>query len=150
MDKSDKKYKVETIQKDKDGNRAEWCYQQGALVGAEWFTAKGNWTGTPTLSDIVQDAVSKFTGSKDNHKITEQTNAKGVGYSIGLDHQWRVTCAVVKGECGNPVLVAHVFDSNHNSGAAQTKQYTCVIGARNTDDHGQKINPPQYKIQEAK
>ena len=100
------------------------------------------------MSDIVQNAVSKFTGSKDNHKITPQE--KGAGYSIGLDQNWRVTCAVVKGECGNPVLVAHVFDSTHKSGTAQSDQYTCVIGARNTDDQGQKIDPPQYKIQEAK
>ena len=59
-----------------------------------------------------------------------------------------MTCAVVTGECGNPVLVAHVFMSDHSDTTAQTEEYTCVIGARNTDDKGQKINPPEYRVQD--
>ena len=104
---------------------------------------------TPTLREVVNNAASNFTATKWDQDIVHQKNGLGgEAYSVKLDHNWRVTCAVVTGECGNPVLVAHVFMSDHSDTTAQIEEYTCVIGARNTDDKGQKINPPEYRVQD--
>ena len=102
------------------------------------------------MKEVVVKAVDNFTGKKRDLKnggIVHQTNEKGEAYSVKLDHNWRVTCAVVRGECGNPVLVAHVFESDHSDSKTQNEEYKCVIGARNTDDKGQPIDPPEYRIQ---
>ncbi len=76
-----------------------------------------------------------------------QVKSKGmVAFSFELDHNWRVTCAVAEDDA--TVLVAHVFRSRHMDNAPEHRKYTCVIGARNTDDQGQKIDPPRYRIQD--
>jgi hypothetical protein len=99
------------------------------VMSQEWSRdEQGNWT--PTLEELVRNAADKFTGKTLNQKIERQENDKGEGYSVKLNHNWRVTCAVVEDECGNPVLVAHVFWSDHSDSKTQHKEYECVIGAR--------------------
>jgi hypothetical protein len=100
------------------------------VMSQEWSRdVQGNWT--PTLEQLVRNAAENFTGKILDQDIVHQKNGLGgEAYSVKLDHNWRVTCAVVTGECGNPVLVAHVFMSDHSPSKTQRKEYECVIGAR--------------------
>jgi hypothetical protein len=56
---------------------------------------EGNLTiPSPTLREVVFMATSKLTGVKE--VPTQQTLDKAEAYSIKLNHNWRVTCAIVQ------------------------------------------------------
>jgi hypothetical protein len=73
--------------------------------------------------EVVKKAANEIPGAVPK----AQVNSYGmIAFSVNLDHNWRVTCAVADDDA--TVLVAHVFYSNHKKNPTQRSKYTCVIG----------------------